>query len=345
MKKYLLPILLISVSLTACSGKAEDAPISQPPTVSSEESQQSFVENKKISLELSYGQRDGIYTGQVKNGKPHGEGTFSSSSEDGTKWTFRGTWIDGHYSGYGFTVWDTGQMEMGIYENDMIQNNGITLSADGQVYRDSDKSSQSTSIGHQASEPVNLMLLDSGWCSYKNSSYAHVPYAVQVANPNSDYAIEFPTIIITARDADGKILKTDERVLNSIAAGDMIFYGDEIFYEGNEPESVEISVTNKDYNFEKQDNNIYVKQNDFTIFNTSENNGTFKTFTGEITNNSIADLDKVAVIVIYKSSDHIVGGDVEYVDDLASGSTKPFEMSVDSDMTQYDSYEFYAVQW
>ena len=120
---------------------------------------------------------------------------------------------------------------------------------------------------------------------------------------------------------------------------------EQIFYEGYEPEAVEISVTNRDSNFEKQDNNIYVKQSDFTIFNISENSRTFKTFTGEITNNSIVNLDKVAVIIIYKNSGQIIGGDIGFVDDMAAGSTKAFEISVDSGMTQYDSYDFYAIQW
>ena len=50
MKKYLLPILLLSISLTACTGKAKDATISKPSTVSYGESQQSFVENQKYLL-------------------------------------------------------------------------------------------------------------------------------------------------------------------------------------------------------------------------------------------------------------------------------------------------------
>ena len=56
-------------------------------------------------------------------------------------------------------------------------------------------------------------------------------------------------------------------------------------------------------------------------------------------------MDKVAVIIIYKNSDQIIGGDIGFVDDMAAGSTKAFEISVDSGMTQYDSYDFYAIQW
>ena len=165
-------------------------------------------------------------------------------------------------------------------------------------------------------------------------------------NPNAEYAVEFPEIIITARDAEGKILSTDERTLNSIAADDTIYYGDEIFYEGGEPASVEISVSNKDRNLEKQDDAKYVKQSDFVISNTSENIGSYDVkYTGEITNNSNADFDSVAVVIIYKQGDSIIGGDIEYVDDLMAGSTKAFELSADSDEFQHDSYEFFAIQW
>lgn len=350
MKAYWLPLLL-TFSLTACAGKSKPAPVSTSAVSSTETPEQTFLENQEMSLDLSYGKRDGVYTGQVKSGLPHGEGTFISSSKDGVKWTFRGSWVNGHYNGYGFTVWDSGQMEMGIYENDELKRDGITISADGKVYRNSksleniptiESTPKSTPVN--VSEPVNVSLLDSGWCSYKNSSYTHVPYAVQITNPNQEYAIKYPTIIITARSEAGKILKTDDRVFHSIAAGDTIFYGDEIFYEGEEPATVEISVENGKEDFEKQDDYTYLKQSDFEIFNTSENSGNSKIFTGEIKNNSGVDLEKATIIVIYKQEGKLVGGDITFVDDLAAGSSKPFELLADSDMNQYDSYEFYALQ-
>ena len=172
------------------------------------------------------------------------------------------------------------------------------------------------------SSPEKVNLLENGWTSYKNGDYSHIRYAVKIENPNAGYAVEFPTITITAKDADGKILSTDERVLNSI------------------------SVSNNDRNFEKQDDSEYVKQSDFVVSNISENVGSYNTkYTGEVTNNSSVDFDTVAVIIIYKQSEKIVGGDIEYVDDLMAGATKPFELSADSDMKQYDGYDFYAIQW
>lgn len=219
------------------------------------------------------------------------------------------------------------------------------LESMGAIIEIEEKTDKAESQGNN-DEPQNVNLLDSGWASYKSGDWTHVRYAVKIENPNSEYVIEFPEIIITAKDAEGKILSTDERVLNSISAGDTIYYGDEIFFEGNEPETVEISVSNSDRNFKKQDDSEYVKQSELVVSNISMNVGSYNIkYTGEITNNSSVDLNSVAVIIIYKQADKIVGGDIEYVNDLMSGSTKAFELSADSDMTQYDSYEFYAIQW
>lgn len=198
----------------------------------------------------------------------------------------------------------------------------------------------------QVTEPQKIFLVDSGWCTYRRGKYVHVPYAVQIENPNPDFAMEFPVIMVTARSSDGKILSTDKRVLDSIAADDTILYGDEIFYEGGEePSTVEISVSSRESYSIIQDDSRFVKQNSFVITNISENNGMFKNYTGEITNNSGVDFDTVALTIIYRKDGKIIGGDVGYVTDLPAGETKAFQLSVDSEMTQYDSYEFYALQW
>lgn len=191
----------------------------------------------------------------------------------------------------------------------------------------------------------DIVLLNSGWNCIKSYDYSRVYYAVEISNPNEDYAIEFPTITITARDSDGKILSNDERVLNSISAGDTIIYGSDMSYEGDLPETVDISVSCNDRNYKKQDVNKYVKQSDFTIFNVSENNGMFKKYTGEIANNSKVDFRTVSISVIYKLNGEMVGGENGFLNDLGAGETKVFEISASSDVGDYDSYELYAIQW
>ena len=197
----------------------------------------------------------------------------------------------------------------------------------------------------EAQDGQQIELVESGYSVNSNDGYISIYYAVKIHNPNEEYAVEFPKIQITARSEDGKILKTDEQVLNSIAANDTIVYGNRVSYEGEEADSVEISVSNGKDDYMHQSGSGVVRQDQLTVSNISENIGEYeRTYTGEVTNNSTEDLSTVAIMVIYKNGDEMVGGDGTYVDDLNSGSTKPFEISEYSDL-EYDSFEVYALQW
>lgn len=197
----------------------------------------------------------------------------------------------------------------------------------------------------EAQDGQQIELVESGYSVNSNDGYISIYYAVKIHNPNEEYAVEFPKIQITARSEDGKILKTDEQVLNSIAANDTIVYGSRVSYEGEEADSVEISVSNGKDDYMHQSGSGVVRQEQLTVSNTSENIGEYeRTYTGEVTNNSTEDLSMVAIIVIYKNGDEMVGGEATYIDDLNSGSTKPFEISEYSDL-EYDSFEVYALQW
>ena len=197
----------------------------------------------------------------------------------------------------------------------------------------------------EAQDGQQIELVESGYSLDSNDGYVSVYYAVKIHNPNEEYAIEFPKIQITAKSEDGKILKTEEQVLNSISANDTIIYGNRVSYEGEEANSVEISVSNGKDDYMHQSGSGVIRQEQLAISNVSENVGEYeKTYTGEVTNNSTEDLSTVAVIVIYKNGDEMIGGDATYIDDLSSGSTKPFEISEYSNL-EYESFEIYALQW
>lgn len=197
----------------------------------------------------------------------------------------------------------------------------------------------------EAQDGQQIELVESGYSLDANDGYVSVYYAVKIHNPNEEYAIEFPKIQITAKSEDGKILKTEEQVLNSIAANDTIVYGNKVSYEGEEADSVEISVSNGKDDYMHQSGSGVIRQEQLAISNASENVGEYETtYTGEVTNNSTEDLSTVAVIVIYKNGDEMIGGDATYVDDLSSGATKPFEISEYSNL-EYESFEIYALQW
>lgn len=97
MKKMLsviMSVLLVSLLITGCS--------------------------KKITLNLSYGERTGTYSGDMKDGVPNGEGKFTTENKEGTGWTYEGSWKNGHFEGEGKTTWKSGQIEIGTYKNDVI---------------------------------------------------------------------------------------------------------------------------------------------------------------------------------------------------------------------------------
>ena len=197
----------------------------------------------------------------------------------------------------------------------------------------------------EAQDGQQIELVESGYSINSNDGYVSVNYAVKIHNPNEEYAIEFPKIQITAKSEDGKILTTEEQVLNSIAANDTIIYGNMVTYEGEEAESIEISVSNGKDDYMHQSGSGVIRQEQIVISNVSENIGEYeRTYTGEVSNNSTEDLSTVAVIVIYKNGDEMIGGDTTYIDDLNSGATKPFEISAYSDL-EYESFEIYALQW
>lgn len=193
-------------------------------------------------------------------------------------------------------------------------------------------------------EPIELV--KSGYSAQNEGNCTKVYYAVQIHNPNAEHAVRFPKIQITLRSEEGKILKTEEQVLMIIAADDTIFYGDSISYEGNEPATVDISVSNGDEDYIRQNDSEIVKRNELQIANTSEFIGdSSRRYTGELTNSSAVDLDSVCIVVIFKNGDDFAGGIIGFADDVKSGTTHPFEVTLYSKFDEYDSYEIYALQW
>lgn len=88
--------LLLVISLSSCGGK-------------------------EITLNLSYGDRTGKYTGEMNDdGIPNGNGKFVTQNEDGEKWTYEGEFKDGHFEGNGVTTWKNGAVDIGTYKNDEI---------------------------------------------------------------------------------------------------------------------------------------------------------------------------------------------------------------------------------
>lgn len=210
------------------------------------------------------------------------------------------------------------------------------------VKSDTDYSVMGTVEGDNNTQSYeDLQLVNSGYTVFNNYVY----YAVEIFNPNADTAVEFPTIELTARNADGAILGTETHVLAGIAAGDHLIYGSHFTIDGEAPTNVDISVASPDdYDFTQQEGSDIIYSSDLVISNVSQLGGDDKRYTGEVTNNSKVDLSNVCICVIYKNGDKAIGGDFTYIDNLDSGATKAFELSTYTGFADYDSYEIVALQ-
>lgn len=84
------------------------------------------VSNKQMTLDLSYGQRSGTYSGEVnKDGLPNGKGKFESQNPEGQKWIYDGEFKNGHFEGQGTNIIiATKQKEMGTFSNDELNGQG-----------------------------------------------------------------------------------------------------------------------------------------------------------------------------------------------------------------------------
>ena len=83
----------------------------------------------------------GLYTGEIKNGKPDGYGIFETSTPNGTSCHYIGEWQDGIMQGSGAMYWNDGSLEIGEYDKGIFitgkyNYNGLkllTATADGEA--------------------------------------------------------------------------------------------------------------------------------------------------------------------------------------------------------------------
>lgn len=86
---------------------------------------------EKMTLNLIYGDREGQYTGELKNNKPNGRGTFDAINSSGQRWSYTGEFLDGHFSGDGKTTWESGRIQEGKYRDDEMSGRGKTIYPNG----------------------------------------------------------------------------------------------------------------------------------------------------------------------------------------------------------------------
>lgn len=192
-----------------------------------------------------------------------------------------------------------------------------------------------------SNDPLPLELMESG---YTVSEDGYVSYGVGIENPNTNFEAEFPVIQITGKDADGKIVFSDDQTLMFMLPGAEYYFGGQAG-NGTKPETVEFSVSTSKDNWipnDKQSMAIY------DISNANEVVGEFGdvSYTGELTVlEEWDDVTSACVNVILRSeAGEIVYGDYTFVELPSSGESAPFELHV-YDVPDHASYEIYAQPW
>ena len=193
-------------------------------------------------------------------------------------------------------------------------------------------------VENQNSEKVQqLEIKNSGWTVVDDE---WLYYYVDLYNPNDDSSIEFPSFRITAKDASGTILGTDDQTCSIIYPKQDFIYGSQAFRVDNIPDTVEFSVLSfEDYNVKKSTTDEYKQLEAVTIAVRSDK------IAGEIKNDNKDAFDDAVVVMILKdNSGNVVGIDNTYVEKVAGNSTTPFDIDIPEDVN-YASFEIYVNQW
>lgn len=204
-----------------------------------------------------------------------------------------------------------------------------------------------------------LEVLDFGYTAYESSLTAFledecqtmIEYGVKIKNPNPNHAVNFVVIKFTAKDAYGKVLNENEMPLTAIAAGDTIMCGGTIMYDGEVATTVEATVGSlaDDGGYILQEESTAIYQNELVVSDVSEyKDDTSVTFSGNVTNTSSFDIENYyPVSVIFYKDNKIIGGNLDYRQNLKSGETAPFEIKISfmpEELQDYDHYEIYVGQ-
>ncbi|MGN0792931.1 MAG: Ada metal-binding domain-containing protein [Aristaeellaceae bacterium] len=79
-----------------------------------------MVSQRSYTLVTAEYTRSGLYSGEMKNGKPEGFGVFCAVNDDGVAWHYVGYWAGGLMNGQGGSYWDNGSVEIGEYRNGLF---------------------------------------------------------------------------------------------------------------------------------------------------------------------------------------------------------------------------------
>lgn len=181
--------------------------------------------------------------------------------------------------------------------------------------------------------------------------YNIISYGAVIRNPSPDLAMTRPVVTITAKAEKGYVIHEYQIAIAPIAAGDTIFFAQDIQYQGPLPAAVEITVTNgeTDFSYQAPDDPIYLRDLEVKDVYASVRDG-LTVFKGDITNKTRKYIQNAMLVAVFFDKDgRILGGTLGSVSDLDPGETVSFEvtdyMSDLDGSIEYSSFQIYGLEW
>jgi hypothetical protein len=217
----------------------------------------------------------------------------------------------------------------------------VTLEEEVEV----EDSSGSISSYESTDDYQDLEIVESGWTFIKNDYTAVVSAAIIVKNPNTA-DIWFPTVKATMKDADGKIIGSQDFYIMVLPGKDTVGLATTLRPSGDlEPATVDFTADLPNTNYPGSDEVIKSSEFEFSNVNYIDDEWS-PSITGELTNKSDTNVDSPQLAVIYRDdAGKIVGGDATYCDDVKAGATIVFDASLYYIPETASKYDLYVIGW
>ncbi len=189
----------------------------------------------------------------------------------------------------------------------------------------------------QSEEPEPLEVAESG---YYYDDYGMWYFAAIIDNPNMGWAAQNIQLSVSAKDADGKIVGTQDCYLTLLFANGSNAVCGAISAEG--AESLEFQIVENSNMWVQEetqqaeyDESIYVQNVNETV----DDYG-YTTVAGEAVSEATGAFVGASANIVFRDAEgKIVGGNVAYISDLPAGSTVPFSVDYMSNVPEHDKTE------
>lgn len=194
------------------------------------------------------------------------------------------------------------------------------------------------------SDMLPLNITDTGYYVVKDDMLPVAYYAVEVENPNEDYAVNMQELEVTLFAKDGHVAGTSYSYIPTLEPGQTVVVTDMVFLDEDPDATLEFSLDKPDEFDYTMASWEEIRTEKFEIFNTHVNDdGTNVKVTGQVSNVSDSSIGYSHLYVVFKKDGKLLGGYNTLINAMDPGESKAFELSLDSP-GDFDEVEYYCLE-